>query len=111
MRILLKSKINSARVTEAEPDYVGSITIGEDLMEKADLWEGEQVLVASKQNGARLFTYVIKGKPGVICMNGPASKLVKKGDEIVILAFEITDKKINAKNIVVNQNNRFVRFL
>jgi len=113
MRILLRSKIHKANVTDADINYIGSITIDEELMAKADLCEGEQVLIADNTNGSRLITYVIKGKrgSGVICMNGAASHLVKKGDEIIIMAFEVTDTKITPKNILVNKKNAFVRYL
>lgn len=113
MRILLKSKIHKAHITFAHPDYIGSITIDEALMEKADLWEGEKVLIANGTNGVRLETYVIKGKKnsGMIGMNGPAANLMKVGDEVVVMGFAITDEKIKAKNILVDEKNSFVRYL
>jgi len=113
MRILLKSKIHKATVTDANLEYEGSITIDEALMEKVDLLEGEQVLVVDNTNGARLFTYVMKGgrDSGTICMNGAASHLIKKGDKIIIMGFEITDKPVKVKNILVDKENKFVRFL
>jgi len=113
MRMMLKSKIHKARVTDANLNYMGSITIDESLMEKVDLWAGEQVLVVDNTNGARLTTYVIAGKKdsGIICMNGAASHLIQKGDEIIIMAFALTDKKIKARNILVDEKNRFARFL
>jgi len=82
-------------------------------MEKADLWEYEQVMVVDNTNGARLFTYVIKGKrnSGIVCMNGASVHLIKKGDEIIIMAFEITDNQIKPKNILVDKENRFVGML
>lgn len=113
MRILLKSKIHKATVTDADLGYIGSITIDESLMEMVDLWEGEQVLVVDNTNGARLFTYVIKGKKdsGIICMNGAAAHLIKKNDEITIMAFALTDRKIKARSILVDRKNRLVRNL
>ncbi len=113
MRTLLKSKIHKATVTDANLNYEGSITIDESLMEKADLWEGEQVMVVSNTTGARLFTYVMKGEKnsGIICMNGASAHLIKKGNEIIIMAFEVTDKKILPKKILVDKNNRFVNYL
>ncbi len=110
---MLKSKIHKAYVTKANLNYIGSITIDEALMEKVDLWEGEQVLVVDNTNGARLFTYVMKGKrnSGVICMNGASSHLIHKGDETIIMAFALTDKKIRPRNILVDKKNRFVRNL
>jgi len=113
MRVMLRSKIHKATVTEANLGYIGSITIDETLMDQADLWEGEKVLVVDNTNGARLTTYVIKGKrdSGVICMNEQAAHLIKVGDEIIIMAFEVTDEKIVAKNILVDKDNKFVRDL
>lgn len=110
---MLKSKIHKAIVTESNLNYIGSITIDEALMEKVDLWEGEQVLVVDNTNGARLFTYVIKGKrnSGIICMNGAASHLIKVGHEIIVMAFALTNKKVKPKNILVDKKNRFVKYL
>ena len=70
-------------------------------------------MVVSNTTGARLETYVIKGKKGsgIICMNGASSHLIKKGEEIIIIGFEITNKPIKPKNILVNKNNKFVRYL
>jgi len=86
---VLKSKIHRVKVTEANIDYIGSITIDEDLMEAANLFENEQVHVFNYRNGARLITYVIKGKrgSGVICMNGPAVFQIENGDMIIIVAY------------------------
>jgi aspartate 1-decarboxylase len=86
---VLKSKIHNAIVTEANIDYIGSITIEEALMESVGLREEEQVHVINYRNGERLITYVIKGKrnSGEICMNGPAALKVLKGDKIIIIAY------------------------
>ena len=113
MRWILRSKIHKATVTEAEVDYVGSITIDESLINKVGLWPGEKVQVVSNTSGARLETYVVPGKKdsGVICMNGAAAHLIKKGEEIIIMGFELTDKRIKAKSILVDKQNKFVRFL
>lgn len=113
MRWMLRSKIHKAIVTEANLDYIGSITIDEDLIDKAGFISGEKVLVVNNINGARLETYIITGKrgSGVICMNGAAAHLIKKGDEIIIMGFELTGKPIKAKNILVDENNKFLRFL
>ncbi|MFH1174480.1 MAG: aspartate 1-decarboxylase [archaeon] len=112
MRSLLRSKIHKAHVTEANLDYIGSITLPKDLIEKAGFWPGEKVLVVSNTTGARLETYVIVGEqPGHICMNGAASHLIKMGEEIIVMGFEITDKPIVAKNVLVDGKNAFVRFL
>jgi aspartate 1-decarboxylase len=112
MRIYLKSKIHNAIVTQACLHYVGSITIDESLMKKADLQEFEKVLVVDNTNGNRLETYVIKGKKnsGDICMNGAAAHLIKKGDEIIIMAFELSKKPVKPKIIIVDKENKFVKF-
>ncbi len=113
MREMLRSKIHKAIVTEAKLHYIGSITIDEELMKLCGLEENEKVLVVDNTNGERLETYVIKGKEGsgMICMNGAAAHKIKEGDEIIIMAFEITDKKIDSKIILVDEKNRFLRYL
>ncbi len=113
MRMLMKSKIHKAFVTEANLEYTGSLTIDQALMDKVDLWEGEKVLVVSNTSGTRLETYVIPGErdSGVICMNGAAAHLIKAGEEIIIIAFELSDKPITSKVILVNKDNKFVRYL
>ena len=116
MKEILRSKIHKARVTEADLEYIGSITIDSDLVEKAGLCEGEKVLVVDNSNGERLETYVILGaaESGKICMNGAAAWKIKKDDEIIIMGFELTDeplKKDEIKNILVDENNKFVRYL
>ncbi len=90
MRIeILKSKIHRARVTEAELHYVGSIAIDEDLMDAANLIEGEKVQIVNINNGERLETYVIKGErgTGTICLNGPAARKAQVGDVIIIISY------------------------
>ncbi len=86
---ILKSKIHRATVTEACLDYVGSITIDRELMEKAGILEYEKVLVANVENGERLETYVIAGEAGsgVICLNGAAAHMASVGDKVIIMAF------------------------
>ena len=113
MRWLLRSKIHKARVTEARLDYIGSITIDKTLIEKVGLLPGEKVHVVSNTSGARRETYVIVGKKdaGVICMNGAAAHMIKVGEEIIIMGYELTDKPINAKKILVDENNKFVKYL
>lgn len=109
----MRSKIHKAVVTEANPDYVGSITIDAELIERVDLWLNERVLIASNTTGARLETYVIAGEPGSgrICMNGPCSHVIGVGEEIVIMGFELTEKLIEPRVILVDEDNRFVRYL
>ena len=113
MRWVLRSKIHKATVTQANVDYIGSITIDEDLVEKAGLWHHERVLVVDNTNGARLETYVMVGErgSGIIRMNGASAHLIKVGDELIIMGFELTDTEIEAQNILVDNQNRFVRYL
>lgn len=110
MRSILRSKINKAIVTEANLDYIGSITMDEELIERAGFWIGEKVLVVSNTTGARLETYIIKGErnSGVICINGAAAHRIKKGEEIIIMGFELVDKPVEAISILVDSNNKFV---
>lgn len=113
MRQLLRGKIHRATVTAAEPEYVGSIVIDQDLLERADIWPGEKVLVSDVDNAARFETYVVVGKrgSGVISVNGAAARLVNVGDKVIIMAFELTDRPIPSKVVLVDQSNRFIRNL
>jgi aspartate 1-decarboxylase len=113
MRWVLRSKIHKASVTEANLQYIGSITIDEDLVERAELMEGERVLITSNDSGSRLETYVILGErgSGTICMNGAAAHLIKAGEEIIIMGFELSEIPITPKVILVDEQNRFVRYL
>jgi len=113
MRWFLHAKIHKATVTQADLEYIGSITIDQELIEKAGLLPGEKVLVVSNTTGARLETYVIAGErgSGIISMNGAAAHLVKKNDEIIVMGFELSDKPIVARVILVDEKNRFVRYL
>lgn len=86
---VLKSKIHRVTVTEARLDYIGSITIDEDLLDAANIIRGEHVYIVNNNNGARLETYVIPGQrgSGVICLNGAAARLVQPGDIIIIMSY------------------------
>lgn len=90
---VVKSKIHRVKVTEADLNYIGSITIDEDLMEASNIIEGEKVQIVNIDNGARLETYVIKGErgSGEICLNGPAARLVAVGDIIIIISYAILE--------------------
>lgn len=90
---VLKSKIHQVTVTDANLDYIGSITIDEDLMDAANLIANEKVQVLNKNNGERLETYVIKGKrgSGEICLNGPAAHKAAKGDVVIIISYASLD--------------------
>ncbi|AMO93282.1 aspartate 1-decarboxylase [Collimonas fungivorans] len=113
MRWLMRSKIHNATVTEANLAYVGSITIDEDLLDLVGLWPGERVLVVSNTSGARLETYVIAGErgSGAMCMNGAAAHLISTGEQIIVMGFELADKPLIQKVILVNERNRFIRWL
>jgi aspartate 1-decarboxylase len=90
MRIeVLKSKIHRARITQAELHYVGSIAIDEDLMDAANMIEGEKVTVVNINNGERLETYIIKGErgTGMVCLNGPAARKAQVGDIVIIISY------------------------
>ncbi len=86
---VLKSKIHRAKITQAELHYVGSITIDEDLMDAANLIEGEKVSIVNVNNGERLETYVIRGErgSGMVCMNGPAARKAQVGDVVIIISY------------------------
>ena len=96
---VVKSKIHKVTVTEANLQYVGSITIDEDLMDAANIIENEKVQVVNVNNGERLETYVIKGKrgSGVICLNGPAARKAEVGDIVIIISYASMDFE-EAKN-------------
>jgi aspartate 1-decarboxylase len=90
---VLKSKLHRVTVTEADLNYIGSITIDEDLMDAANLIEGERVQIVNINNGERLETYVIKGERGAggICLNGPAARKVAVGDILIVIAYAFMD--------------------
>jgi aspartate 1-decarboxylase len=110
-RNMLKSKIHRATVTDADLHYVGSITIDKDLMEAADLIPYEKVMVVDIDNGSRLETYVIGGKPGsgTIAMNGAAARLIHKGDTIIIFSFCVVDEveaiSLRPRVVLVDEHN------
>lgn len=95
IRHFCKSKIHRATITEANLDYMGSITISTELMEAANLYPYEKVQVVDIDNGARLETYVIPGerRAGEICLNGAAARLVHKGDRVIIISYCMLDEK------------------
>jgi len=90
---VLKSKIHRAKITQTELDYVGSITIDQDLMEAANMIEGEKVLVVNNNNGERIETYVITGErgSGMVCLNGAAARKAATGDIVIIISFAQMD--------------------
>jgi len=111
LRTQLKSKIHLARITDGNVDYEGSISIPEDLMELVDLWPGEQVLVASRETGARLTTYAFPAPAGsgAIVMNGPAARQIHRGDRVTIMAFGQSEKPIKARRALLNERNEVVQ--
>ena len=113
MRQVLRGKIHRAYVTDANPDYVGSILIDEDLMDRIDLWSFEKVLVCDITNGNRFETYAIAGErgSGVVAIQGAAARLSSKGNCVIIMSFETTDSPIDPQMILVDENNRFVEYL
>jgi len=115
MRTMCKSKIHRATVTEADLNYIGSITIDSDLLEAADLSEFEQVHVVNINNGARFETYAIAGQAGsgVICLNGAAARLAQPGDKVIVISYAQYDEAELAAYrptfIFVDEDNRITR--
>ncbi len=114
LRIMHKSKIHRATVTEANLNYVGSITIDEDLMIAADILENEKVQIVNNNNGARFETYVIKGKKGsgVICLNGAAARLAHPGDIVIIISYGYftneESKEVKPIAVMVDEKNKII---
>ncbi|HLF71990.1 MAG TPA: aspartate 1-decarboxylase [Dehalococcoidia bacterium] len=112
---MLRAKIHRATVTEANVDYVGSITLDGDLMDAADILPFEQVLVADVNNGERLETYAVPGErgSGVVCLNGASARVMSVGDIIIILAFETVDeaqaRQQNPALVHVDSANKITR--
>ena len=113
MRNVLRSKIHRAFITDNNPDYIGSIIVDRDLMEKVDLWEFEKVLICDVTNGNRWETYVLPGErgSGTMSVQGAGAKLCQKDDCVIILSFEVSDKPIEPKMILVDRENRFVEYI
>lgn len=113
-RIMMKSKIHRATVTQADLDYVGSVTIDPALMEAADLLAGEQVSIVDVTNGARIETYVIAGErgTGVIGINGAAARLVHRGDLVIIISYAAMDdaeaRALQPRIVHVDESNHIV---
>lgn len=111
-RNMMKSKIHRATVTEANLNYVGSITVDEALMEEADILLNEKVQIVNNNNGNRFETYVIKGErnSGVICLNGAAARLVHPGDKVIIISYAMMENKEAAEYsptvLILDDNNK-----
>ncbi|MBM7598384.1 aspartate 1-decarboxylase [Virgibacillus halotolerans] len=117
IRTMMKSKIHRARVTEANLDYIGSVTIDEGILEQVDILPHEKVQIVNNNNGARLETYVIPGKKdsGVICLNGAAARLVQKGDTVIIVSYALISEKELAshkpKVAIMNEKNEIAQLI
>ena len=112
---MMHGKIHRATVTEANLEYVGSITIDEDLLDAAGILPGEKVQIVKNNNGSRLETYTIAGKrqSGVICLNGAAARCALKGDIVIIIAYAQMDEKearaLQPKVVLVDEQNKIVK--
>nr|WP_217364878.1 aspartate 1-decarboxylase [Brevibacillus sp. HD1.4A] len=116
-RTMMKAKIHRATVTEANLNYVGSITIDKNILDALDILPNEKVQIVNNNNGARLETYVIEGAPGsgVICLNGAAARLVQEGDIVIIIAYAMmTDEQARTykpKVAIMDEKNRIKEML
>ncbi|AGT32491.1 aspartate decarboxylase [Geobacillus genomosp. 3] len=116
-RTLMNAKIHRARVTEANLDYVGSITIDEDILDAVGMVANEKVQVVNNNNGARFETYIIPGErgSGVFCLNGAAARLVQKGDIIIVISYALVpEEKIAAhrpKIAIMDEHNRIAQLI
>ena len=115
MRVMMKSKIHRATVTQADLDYVGSVTIDADLLDAAELLDGEQVAIVDNTNGARIETYAIPGPrgSGIIGINGAAAHLVHPGDVVIIMSYGLMDdaeaRALQPRVVHVDGQNRIVK--
>lgn len=116
-RTMMKAKIHRARVTEADLNYVGSITIDSDILKEVDILPHEKVQVVNNNNGARLETYVIPGEAGsgVICLNGAAARLVQKGDTVIIVTYAMIEESELAthkpKVAIMDEHNKIIELI
>ncbi|WP_216829219.1 aspartate 1-decarboxylase [Alkalihalobacterium elongatum] len=116
-RTMMKSKIHRARVTEANLNYVGSITIDEDIMDQVNILENEKVQIVNNNNGQRFETYVIAGPRGskVFCVNGAAARLVQEDDVIIVIAYAlVAEEKVlehEPKVAIMNEKNEIVEMI
>ena len=113
LRAFCKSKIHRATVTGAELEYIGSVAIDADLLEKTDIRPGEKVCVWNLNNGERIETYAIYAPPhsGAIVLNGAAARKFQTGDKVIIATFVLTDEPVETRMALVDDANRFVQFL
>jgi aspartate 1-decarboxylase len=117
LRTLMKAKIHRAVVTESNLNYVGSITIDEDILDAVDMIANEKVQIVNNNNGARFETYIIPGKrgSGVMCLNGAAARLVQEGDTIIVISYAMFDeaetKNHQPKVVIMDKNNKIQEML
>ncbi|MCE5323630.1 aspartate 1-decarboxylase [bacterium] len=107
---ICKGKIHRATVTQCDVDYVGSITVDQDLLDAADIVDGELVHIWNINNGERLETYAIPAErgSGVVCLNGAAARRCSVGDKVIIAAFCLTDEPVQRKVVLVDEHNKIV---
>ena len=117
LRTMMKAKIHRAVVTGADLNYVGSVTIDEEILKQVDILPNEKVQIVNNNNGARLETYVIPGEKGsgVVCLNGAAARLVQKGDTVIIISYALVSNEelveFKPKVAIMNENNEIVRLI
>ncbi|MGX4584844.1 aspartate 1-decarboxylase [Paenibacillus chitinolyticus] len=116
-RTMMKAKIHRATVTEANLNYIGSITIDEDLLDQVDMLPNEKVQIVNNNNGARLETYIIPGPrgSGVICLNGAAARLVQTGDTVIIISYAMMTEEEARRHkptvAIMGENNKVAQLL
>ena len=116
-RTMMKAKIHRAQVTDANLNYVGSVTIDQEILEQVDILPNEKVQIVNNNNGARLETYVIAGErgSGTICLNGAAARLVQKGDTVIIISYALIAEdqleSFKPKVAIMNENNEIVKLI
>lgn len=116
-RTMMKGKIHRAKVTEANLNYVGSVTIDEDILNAVDMLPNEKVQIVNNNNGARLETYIIPGKrgSGVVCLNGAAARLVQEGDTVIIISYAlVSEEELNTfspKVAIMDDHNKIVEMI
>jgi len=114
LRNMMKSKIHRATVTEANLNYIGSITIDEDIIDLVDMYTNERVQIVNNNNGARLETYIIPGPrgSGIFCLNGAAARLVHPGDSIIVISYALMTneeaKNYRPKVAIMDVNNKVI---
>ncbi len=113
-RTMMSGKIHRARVTEANLNYVGSITIDQNILDAVDMLPNEKVQIVNNNNGARLETYIIAGErgSGVVCLNGAAARLVQPGDVVIVISYKlVAEEKVathSPKVAIMNENNEII---